>query len=55
MGRRRGSRPQSARGGRAVDLLIAATALASELPLHTLNPGDFRGFAALIKIVDVSN
>jgi predicted nucleic acid-binding protein len=46
---------RKARGGRAVDLLIAATALAYELPLYTLNPGDFRGLAALIEIVDVSN
>jgi predicted nucleic acid-binding protein len=29
------------RGGRAVDLLIAAVALANELPLFTRNPDDF--------------
>lgn len=29
------------RGGRAVDLLIAATALAAGLPLFTCNPDDF--------------
>lgn len=46
---------RKARGGRAVDLLIAATALAYELPLYTLNPGDFRGLDELIEIVDVSN
>lgn len=38
------------RGARAVDLLIAATALAEELPLYTRNPDDF---GALDGIVDV--
>lgn len=32
---------RKARGPRAVDLLIAATALAAELPLYTANPDDF--------------
>ncbi len=32
---------RKARGSRAVDLLIAATALARELPLYTCNPADF--------------
>jgi hypothetical protein len=41
------------RGSRAVDLMIAATALAHELPLHTLNPKDLRGLQGLIEIVDV--
>lgn len=42
------------RGARAVDLMIAATALAHDLPLHTLNAEDLRGLEGLIEIVDVS-
>jgi predicted nucleic acid-binding protein len=44
---------RKARGRRAVDLLIAAAALAAELPLYTRNPDDF---AALpdIEVVAVS-
>lgn len=41
---------RKARGRRAVDLLIAATALAAELPLFTCNPGDFAGLGALIEV-----
>ena len=41
------------RGSRAVDLMIAATALAHDLPLYTLNPEDLRGLEDLIEIVDV--
>jgi hypothetical protein len=40
------------RGSRAVDLMIAATALAHDLPLYTLNPKDLRGLEDLIEIVD---
>lgn len=43
------------RGGRAVDLMIAATALAYGLPLYTLNPKDLRGLDDLIEIVDVGS
>ncbi len=42
-----------ARGARAVDLLIAATALASELPLYTRNGDDFRALDGLVEIVVV--
>lgn len=41
------------RGARAVDLMIAATALAHELPLYTLNVADLRGLDDLIEIVDL--
>ncbi len=44
---------RTARGPRAVDLLIAATALSQDLPLYTRNIDDFRGLEALIDIVAV--
>jgi len=42
---------RKARGKRAVDLFIAATALAVDLPLYTANPADFAGLEALIDVV----
>jgi predicted nucleic acid-binding protein len=42
-----------ARKARAFDLLIAATALAAELPLYTRNEDDFRGLGSLGEIVPV--
>jgi predicted nucleic acid-binding protein len=43
------------RGGRAVDLMIAATALAHDLPLYTMNAKDLRGLDHLIEVIDVSS
>ncbi len=34
---------------RAADLMIAATALAAELPLYPTNPDDFAGLGGLIR------
>lgn len=44
---------RKARGRRALDLLIAATALAAELPLYTRNLDDFDGLNDLVVIVAI--
>jgi len=44
---------RKARGWRAFDLLIAATAIAAGLPLYTRNPDDFSGLSELLEIVTV--
>lgn len=41
------------RGSRAVDYMIAATAMQHRLPLFTRNPKDFEGLDGLIDIVAV--
>jgi len=44
---------RKARGRRAMDLLIAATALAGNIPLVTCNPEDFEGLEGLIDILPI--
>jgi len=39
---------------RAVDLMIAATAIAAELPLYTTNPDDFAGLDHLVTVIPVT-
>jgi predicted nucleic acid-binding protein len=45
------ARGRKARGARAVDLLIAAIAVSTGLPLDTLNPSDFEGLDDLVTVV----
>lgn len=47
------ARGRKARGRRATDLLIAATAVAAALPLYTRNPDDFAGLDGLLELVAV--
>lgn len=40
--------------GRVADLMVAAIAVAEELPLYTTNPQDFRGLERLLSVVPVT-
>src|SRR5207245_11153860 len=42
---------RKARGQRAVDLLIAAAALAADIPLYPRKPPDFAALSGLLEIV----
>ena len=44
---------RKARGARAVDLLVAATASAAKLPLYTRNADDFRAIQDLVEVMQV--
>jgi hypothetical protein len=44
---------RKARAARALDLMIAATALAAGLPVYTRHGGDFRGIESLVDVVVV--
>lgn len=48
----RGRKP---RGRRAVDLMIAATAMVHDLPLYTRNARDLAGLDGLLEVVDVGD
>lgn len=44
---------RKARGRRALDLLIAATAAAAGLPLYTRNPDDFTGLEDIVEVAAI--
>ena len=44
---------RKARGPRAVDLLIAATAVAQGMSLYTRNADDFRFLDGLVEVIEI--
>src|SRR5687767_14060362 len=44
---------RKATGARAVDLLVAASACAADLPLYTRNADDFRAIQDLVEVIAV--
>ena len=44
---------KKARGSRALDLMIAATAMSHRLPLYTRNPQDFVAISEIVEIIAV--
>ena len=44
---------RKARGPRALDLMIAATACAAGLPIYTRNPEDFQNLSGIVNVVRV--
>ena len=44
---------RKARGTRAIDLLIAATACAAQLPLYTRNAEDFGGLSGVVEVIAI--
>jgi predicted nucleic acid-binding protein len=44
---------RKARGSRALDLLIAATACAADLPIYTRNPDDFQSLQRIVEVIPV--
>lgn len=47
------SKGRKARGTRALDLLIAATACAANLPIYTRNPEDFTSLDGLVDVIGI--